>query len=90
MVRNNSCGTCNFSTPYSIATDGADVWVVNEGNNSITELKTPAGAFAKWISVGLTIPSTLRLMGNDAWVANYLGNSVTAATAPAGLVFRIL
>lgn len=83
------CTGCMFHLPQGVATDGVDVWITNEVNNSVTELSASTGKLVEWIHVtgnptlGLcpnchfSLPQGIASNGTEVWVANPRNNSIT-------------
>jgi hypothetical protein len=46
----NANGPYNFDDPQAMAIAGGKLWVVNEGNNTLTEMNADSGAFKRVIS----------------------------------------
>ncbi len=72
--------TYNLDAPTSVALDGADLFVTNGGNNSVTEVKASDGSFVATLSAkrfGFDTPTAIVAVGNDLFVANSANNSVT-------------
>jgi hypothetical protein len=70
----------HFDAPDSAAVVGADLFVTNEANNSVTEVKAANGAYVASISgnrYGFDAPAAVIAVGHDLFVANSSGNSVT-------------
>jgi hypothetical protein len=76
--------TYAFDAPTSAAVAGADLFVTNAANNSVTEVKTSDGSYVATISAkrfGFDAPAAILAVGNDLFVANSAGNSVTEFSA---------
>jgi hypothetical protein len=72
--------TYDFDAPTSAAQVGADLFVTNQGNNSVTEISTSDGSYVATISgkrFGFDAPTAIVAVGNDLFVANSADNSVT-------------
>jgi hypothetical protein len=70
----------NFDAPSSGAAVGADLFVTNEGNNSVTEVRTSNGSLAARISgkrFDFDAPTAIVAVGADLFVANGANNSIT-------------
>jgi len=70
----------NFAAPTSAAVAGADLFVANGANNSVTEMKASDGSYVVTIAArryGFDAPAAIVAVGNDLFVANSAGNSVT-------------
>jgi len=84
-----------FMNPNSIAADGRHVWVLNGGNDSVTELSAPTGAWVKTLPAGIyrfkaTFNDTAGIIddGTNVWVGNE--NSVTEISTGNGSLVRTL
>jgi sugar lactone lactonase YvrE len=67
------------SSPVGIAIDGSgDVWVANDGNNSVTELTSLGASFSNspYTGGGLDTPQAIAIDGSgDAWITNKVSGS---------------
>ncbi len=84
-----------FNGPNSIAADSRHVWVLNGGNDSVTELDARTGARVQTLSAArygfkATFNDTAGIIddGTDVWVGNE--NSVTEISAGDGSLVRTL
>ena len=85
-------GSIGFNDPYDIAFDGTNIWVTNEGNNSVVEF-TRSGVLVRSLSgasYGFDGPSDLTVDGTHLWVTNSLGNSVTEINSSDGSLVRTI
>jgi uncharacterized caspase-like protein/outer membrane lipoprotein-sorting protein len=76
-----------FDGPSAIAADGAHIWVVNPGSNSVTDLNASDGSLLKTLSAasyGFSNPDAIASDGTHVWVANSGSNSVTELNASDG------
>jgi hypothetical protein len=87
--------------PVGAAFDGANIWVANYGDNTVTELRCSDGSNQGTYSAGGSGPTWVAYDGANIWVANYTSNTVTklsiatgalegtftVGTNPAGLAF---
>ncbi len=71
------------TNPSGIAFDGANIWVVNSGSNTVTKLKAADGSLVGTYSVG-RYPIGIAFDGVNIWVANSVGHSVTKLKAADG------
>lgn len=72
--------TYDFDGPTSAAVAGADLFVTNGANNSVTEVKASDGSYVATISAkrfGFDAPAAIEAVGTDLFVANSANNSVT-------------
>ena len=72
------------SLPHALAYDGTNMWVANNGSNTIARYNVSTGDI-----VGTTItvgnqPSSLAFDGTNMWVANYGSNTVMKLNAATG------
>ena len=85
-------GSIGFNDPYDIAFDGTNLWVTNEGNNSVVEF-TRTGTLVRSLSggsYGFDGPSNVTVDGGHLWVTNSLGNSVTELDISDGSLVRTI
>ena len=71
------------SAPYGVAFDGANIWIANNGSNTVTKLRVSDSAVQGTFSVG-TNPRGVAFDGANIWVANYFSNNVTKLRASDG------
>jgi len=57
------------SAPYGISSDGTDVWVTSDSDNTVTEIDASTGAVVQTIAVG-DGPVGVSSDGTDVWVTN--------------------
>ena len=72
--------TYDFDAPTSAAVVGADLFVANGANNSVTEVTASDGSYVATISgahFGFDAPTAIAAVGHDLFVANGAGDSVT-------------
>jgi hypothetical protein len=69
--------------PLWFAFDGASMWVVNRGDNSVSKLRASDGANLGTFSVGDT-PEGIAFDGANIWVANSYVNTVSKLRASDG------
>lgn len=73
------------NSPWAIAFDGADIWVTNNGDNTVTELRASDGSNLGTFPVG-TSPMGIAFDGANMWVVNNGSNNVTELQVPGGAV----
>jgi len=73
------------TAPTGATFDGANIWVANSGNDSVTKIRASDGAVLGTFAVGAS-PQGLMFDGSNIWVANGNGNSVTRLLASDGSV----
>ncbi len=77
-------GTFNVGkSPQGICFDGANMWIANAGNNSVTKMVASNGNILGTFPVG-NGPIGLAFNGGSIWVANSGGNFVTKLGAGSG------
>jgi hypothetical protein len=62
-------GTYYHYCPYGICFDGANIWVTNSGNNTVSKLRASDGSLVGNYDVGES-PSGICFDGANIWVAN--------------------
>jgi hypothetical protein len=72
------------SQPQAIAFDGANIWVPNAGDSTVTELDL-IGIQIRTIPVG-TGPGAIAFDGSNMWVSNFTSNNVTKIRVSDGMV----
>lgn len=89
-----SGGHYGFSDPVAIAVSGAELWVVNEDGNSVTELNASNGHWVQTLSgasYGFNRPDAIVADGTRLWVANGGGlGSVTELSAEDGRLIQTI
>jgi hypothetical protein len=71
------------NAPVGVAFDGANIWVTNRTDNSVTKHRASDGANLGTFAAG-SYPSDLAFDGTSIWVANTVGNTVTKLRASDG------
>ena len=66
--------------PDGICCDGANIWVANYWDNSVTKLRAADGATMGTFDVRGAGPYTICFDGHSLWVANHLTDSVGKLT----------
>ena len=90
---NYSGGSYGFNFSRDVAFDGAHLWVINTGGNSVTELNASDGSLVQTLSggsYGFSQPEGIAFDGAHLWVANDIANSVTEFNASDGRWVRTL
>jgi sugar lactone lactonase YvrE len=64
------------SQPYGLAFDGANLWVANSGDNTVTKLRTSDGETLGTFPAGNS-PQGIAFDGANVWVTDFFGNTVT-------------
>jgi DNA-binding beta-propeller fold protein YncE len=67
--------------PQFLAFDGANIWVTNSGDDTVTKLRASDGTNLGTFPVG-TGPLGIIFDGANIWVANYSSANVTKLRAP--------
>ena len=62
--------------PYGVAFDGANMWVVNNGDNTVTKLQASNGKVLGTFAVGAG-PAGTAFDGAHIWVANSITDTVS-------------
>ena len=84
VARSQGTSGYNFNSPTSAAVVGADLFVTNGGNNSVTEVATAGGSYVATMAAKrfkFDDPTAIEAVGKDLFVTNGLGNSVTEFSA---------
>jgi len=71
--------------PIGLAFDGANIWVVNQNDRTVTKLRAIDGANQGTFRVGRT-PLEAAYDGANIWVTNFLDDTVTKLRASDGAV----
>jgi uncharacterized protein (TIGR03437 family) len=69
--------------PQGVVSDGVDIWVANQTDNTVTKLSASTGAAIGTYTVG-SRPTSLVFDGAHIWVVNAADNSVTELLASTG------
>jgi len=69
--------------PTAVCFDGANIWVANEYDGTVTKLTASSGSLVGTYSVG-DYPSAVCFDGANIWVANYSDDTMTKLTASSG------
>jgi len=64
------------TSPYGIAFDGANLWIANQGSNTVTKLRASDGTTVGTYSVG-TAPWGVAFDGVNVWVTNRDSGNMT-------------
>ena len=64
------------ANPHAVAFDGVNIWVANEGSDTVTKLRPSEGAVLGSFNVGHQ-PESLAFDGANIWVANANGNTIS-------------
>jgi outer membrane lipoprotein-sorting protein len=70
--------------PYAVVFDGANIWVSNNGDNTVTKLRANDGTNLGTFSVG-GAPMGMAFDGANIWVVNSFPNTVTKLQASDGV-----
>jgi len=71
------------ASPAGIAFDGTNIWVANEGGNSVSKLLASTGSVVGTYPVGAD-PIAITFDGGNIWVANLGSDTVTKLLASTG------
>src|SRR2546430_2663451 len=69
--------------PTGLAFDGTSIWVVNQGDNTVTKLRGIDGANQGTFQVG-SVPLEATFDGANIWVTNWSSDTVTKLRASDG------
>ena len=64
------------SFPAGVAFDGINIWVANQGDNTVSKLRASDGAPLGTFTVG-TFPYGIAFDGANIWVANQFSDTVS-------------
>jgi hypothetical protein len=71
--------------PWGLAFDGANIWVTNNGGNTLTKILASTGAtVGTYAPAGLDGPYGIAFDGTNIWVANNLSGNVIELLASTG------
>jgi DNA-binding beta-propeller fold protein YncE len=77
------------SLPRALTFDGANIWVANNGSNTITRyLATTGAAVGSAVTVG-SQPIAIAFDGTNIWVANYGSNTIARYNAATGTIVGV-
>ncbi len=82
-----------FSAPLGIAAAGADLFVTNSADNSVTAIDDQTmtlTSILKGSAYKFSIPTGVTVLGSNVWVANFGGDSATEMVAATGKVVRVV
>ena len=69
--------------PYGSACFGTNVWIANDGGDSVTELRASDGSVIRTFAVGFS-PESFAFDGTNVWVTNNRSKSVTKMSGSGG------
>src|SRR4051794_36231844 len=72
--------------PEALAFDGANVWVTNALDNTVTKLRASDGAPQGTFAVVGSFPQWITFDGTNVWVSNTSSDNVTKLLASDGTV----
>src|SRR5215470_2526185 len=81
---NQTTSFTTSTTPIAFAFDGANMWVVNFGANTVSKLRASDGVVLGTFSVPGIFPAGVAFDGINIWVANSDSNFVTKLRASDG------
>ena len=77
LHRHQQLGTFTVGMgPFGMAFDGANIWVSNEFDNSVTKLRANDGTVLGTFAVGVD-PRCVAFDGANVWVTNNVDNTVS-------------
>jgi len=87
LLRTVSGPSLMFDNPMAFTMSGSNVYVADEGNNSVTEANIASGAFVTVISQqGLDNPDGIAYQDGNIWVADSASNAATEISAATNTV----
>jgi outer membrane protein assembly factor BamB len=76
-----------FDNPQAMTVYGPDVFVADEGNNTVSEVLVGNGSLVRLVAQqGLSAPDGIAVSGGNVWVADSASSAVTEITAATGAV----
>ena len=75
--------------PHGLAFDGANIWVANWNDDTVTKLRASDGSLVGTYNVNANAPDALAFDGANIWVANYESDTVTKLRASDGSLLGI-
>ncbi len=73
--------------PYGVAYDGKNIWVSNNGSNTVTKIQASTGTVLATVSVG-SHPRGVVFDGINIWVANYGSDTVSVINPTTNTVIK--
>jgi hypothetical protein len=70
-----------FDFPGAVSSDGTDVWIADNIDNSVIELNASTGTLVRWLRAGKFQFSQPQGVSSAVWAANSLNNTVTGFPA---------
>lgn len=87
LLRTVSGPSFMLDNPMAFTVNGADVYVADEGNNSVSEINFATGALVTVISQqGLDAPDGIAVQDGNIWVADSASNAATQISAATNVV----
>ena len=74
------CGTVSWQLPV-VLFDGANIWVTNSGDGTVSKIDAVSNVVAASVNVGAA-PIGLAFDGSNIWIANF--SDATVSKVPAG------
>jgi DNA-binding beta-propeller fold protein YncE len=96
FVRTLSAHNLHLGDPIAMAIVGADLWVVNESTNSLTEIATATGNLVRTVTnqpfgaVAFDGPVAITVAGQNLWIANDGTNSIAEVASRTGSITRVI
>ena len=85
-VMQMTVGVTNVGTdPLAMVSDGTNMWVSNNGSNTVSKVQQSTGTVLATVTVGKQ-PEGLAYDGANIWVANYGSNTVSVINASSASV----
>ena len=70
-------GTYSVANPSSIAFDGANIWVVNQTDSTVSKLRASDGSLQGTYNVPGSTPVSIAFDGANVWIVNSTSNTVS-------------
>jgi len=91
LVRVVSGARLSFRDPVAFTVSGPDVFVVDKGSNSVTEVNSANGRLVRVIArQGLSAPDGIAVGGGHVWVSDSASNAVTVIDRASGVVIATM
>lgn len=95
FVRTINARADHLGDPVAMVVDGADLWVVDQATNSLTELATATGGLVRTVAnqpfaaVAFDSPTAITTAGGDLWVTSAGSNSIAEVVARSGAIAHV-
>jgi hypothetical protein len=88
FIRQVAGASFALDEPSALTVAGPDVFVADEGNNSVTEVTVAGGKLVRVINQDLSAPDGITVAGGRVWVADSKGDAATEIDATTGGVIK--